>query len=215
MKLPSLFLSALAFAPLSASALTISIDADVLKDANGSPMLLSGLVILTAAADGIFNGPSGSSFVTGTEMLLYSWDLTAFGAEGVLSDHTTPLSFTGGWDQGDQLRLYWFPTLTLGSVPTPNTPYGYYSDSTGIDGSAPWITPDESDNMSLTFFTSDSILAPGSNSPDAGIADQLVPQRSGPAPSNVPDEGNTLALAGIAFAGIHFARRLRLPHRNA
>ena len=192
-----------AFAPLTASAVTINLAADILRDANGVPMPQTGVVILTAAAEGVFGGPSGSNFVSGGEMLLYSWDLSAVGIDGAFAGSTGDLSFSGAWNQGDQLRVYWYPTLTLGdSGPANAIPYGYYSDPLGIDGSDPWVTPDESANISLSFFTSDSIFFTGSNSPEAGVAGHQV-----------PDTGSTLVLMSMGLAGLTVARRLGLKGR--
>jgi hypothetical protein len=215
MKLPSWSIALFALAPLTASAVTINIAADILKDAGGSPLPQTGLVILTTATDGIFNGPSGSNFVTGDEVLLYSWDLSALGMDGTFLDSTGDLSFSGQWDQGDPLRLYWYPTLAVDATgPSVGIPYGYYSDASGIDGSDPWITPDESANITLGFFTSDSSFITGSNSPDAGIASHAVP-RSGGSPDTVPDSGSTIVLFGLGMAGLTTRHYLRLKSQHA
>jgi hypothetical protein len=187
-----------ALVPLSASAVTINLAADTLRDANGVPLPQTGLVVLTAAAEGVFGGPTGSDFVSGGEMLLYSWDLSAVGIDGAFAGSTGDLSFSGAWNEGDQLRVYWYPTLTLGDNPADLVPYGYYSDPLGIDGSDPWITPDESANMSLSFFTSDSIFFSGTNSTEAGIANHAV-----------PDAGNTLFLMSIGLAGLTVVRQFQ------
>lgn len=193
MKLLSSLAPLLAASCLTARAVTFSIDAEVLKDANGLPMQ-TGVVVLTAATTGAFSGPSGNEFATGGELFLYKWDISLIG-EGALSDLTAPLSFTGDWDAGDPLRLYWFPGLDINaSGPQEGMEFGYYSDAAGIDGSDPWITPGESDNANLKFFTADATLisAGGSNSELAGEATSTVP--GGPSMTPVPEPGTFLGL---------------------
>lgn len=173
---------------LRASALTIHLDAEVLKNADGTPMPTSGLLLLTAGLLGSFNGPTPTSFTGEGEILLMKWDLSAFDSEGIFSDDTIDLELGAGLEAGVPLMLYWYPTLTLdSSEPGLGTPYGQYRDATGIDGSAPWIMPDTvlgtPDTVSLKFFTQDAtFLAPGGSNPvDAGrasLAVQAVPEPS-------------------------------------
>jgi hypothetical protein len=86
------------FAPGSAKALLISIDADTLRDANGDVFPVSGLVVLTAATtSNTFLGPTPTSFATGSEIVLGTWDLSAFATPGVFSDITQNLAFGGDW----------------------------------------------------------------------------------------------------------------------
>ena len=111
MKLSLLSAALLAFFPAVAPAITINIFSDVLKTTDiNTPMPTSGIVLLTAATTGTFNGPSGTSFVTGDEVILGLWDLSAVGLDGAFADTTGDLSFSGLWDEGDALRLYWYPT---------------------------------------------------------------------------------------------------------
>ncbi len=197
--------------PAAASAVTINIDAEVLKAADGSPMGQSGRVILTAATSGVFSGPSGTNFTTGDEMLLASWDLAAWATDGIFSGSTGALSFSGLWNQGDALRLYWYPTLDLSATgPSEGVSYGFYSDPSGLDGSTAWFTPDESDTINLGFFTSDaSFLNTGSNDPGAGLASLVVPRAGGIAPNGVPvpDDGSTLLLLSLGLAGFVMVAR--------
>lgn len=205
----------LAASSLTARAVTFSIDAEILKDRFGAAMQSSGLVILTAATTGSFNGPSGNDFVTGGEMLLYRWDLTGGFGDGILSNATTALSFTGDWDQGDSLRLYWYPDLDINAAgPGEGTYYGYYSDPAplGTDGSAPWTTPGEADNVSLRFFTTDASFLNdgGSNSAFAGQANAQVPA-AGPSPdvSAVPEPGNVFGLSLLLASAMQIRLRSR------
>lgn len=185
-----------------ANAVTITLDCEVLKDASGSAMPISGIVVLTAATIGTFSGPTPTSFVSGTEILLEKWDLSSFATPGVFSDLTADLPFSGAWGSGDPLRMYWYPTLTLSSTaPGAGTSYGAYRDSLGLDGSAAWVTPGESDTISLKFSTSDSsfLNIGGSNSGDTGLASFTV--------APVPEPGTAAVGLMTFFAAVGMKRR--------
>jgi len=184
-----------------ASALSINLDAERLKDALGSAMPVSGLVVLTTGTTGTFPGPTPQSFSSGDELVLKKWDLSAFMTAGVLQDTTGELALSGAWDQGDPLRMYWYPTLNINS-PEPGfgAPYGTYRHPTGLDGSAPWTTPASSDLIALKFFTTDATFLAngGSNPSEAGNASFTV----------VPEPGTALmSLLGLAVVSL--ARRSR------
>jgi hypothetical protein len=186
---------ALAVLPGAAQGLTLNLDAELLKAQLGYPMQIGGLVVLTAATQGNFSGPTPTSFASGTEVVLDKWDLSAFATPGVFSDTTGDLGFFGDWNPGDPLRLYWYPTLDLSATaPGAGTGYGTYTDLVGIDGSAPWITGAAGDTLSLKFFTHDAAFlnAGGSNPAAAGLADLAV----------APEPGTALfGLAMLAMAG--------------
>jgi hypothetical protein len=170
----------------AAPALTINLDAESLKDALGQPMNVGGLVVLTAAPSGTFFGPTPTSFTGGDEMFLMKWDLSSFNIPGVFSD-TVELVLSGNWNEGDPLRLYWYPELVLGSeAPGAGTAYGTYHDPVGLNGSSSWLTPSEAEVLPLKFFTSDAKVllttTPGANPPSAGFADQTV----------IPEPGSAL-----------------------
>ena len=188
-------------------------------------MQQSGLVVLTTATDGSFNGPSVGHLVApgGSEMLLHQWDLSAFLTDGIFSDITTDLLFTLEWGPGDPLRLYWYPDLTLlsdiSTELTAGMSYGSYTDTSdvsdglGLDGSAPWETPlDESDTINLRFFTADAgfLNLGGSNSEAAGEANNSVPSAGGP--PAVPEPGNVLGLSALLAAATQI--RLRRPRKS-
>ncbi|MDB6059648.1 MAG: hypothetical protein JWO95_3492, partial [Verrucomicrobiales bacterium] len=139
-------------------ALTIQVDADLLKDANGVAMSTNGLVVLVASTtDSTFNGPTTGAFTTGDDIVVAKFNLASSGAPGVLIDVAASLSFTGNWNPGDPLSIYWYPTLTTNSAgPNAGTPYGMYTTTSPLDGSDAWVTPQSSANIDLRFITSDS-----------------------------------------------------------
>ncbi len=102
------------------------------------------------------------------------------------------VSHTNGIAYGQQLQLYWFPSLTLASNVLGNTQYGKYSDLVGLDGSDVWTMPTEGNYLGLWFITA----ALGGSNPDlAGqaslftveplTADFTAIPTSGVAPLNV------------------------------
>ncbi|MGZ5544940.1 MAG: hypothetical protein ACXWIU_09715, partial [Limisphaerales bacterium] len=141
----------------NAHALSISIDANLVKDANGNAMPSTGLVILVAStSDSTFNAPTPLNFVTGDDIIIGKWDLRtntgggftepANDVPGVVAafvNTTVPIN-------GNALKLYWYPTLNINSTtPGQNTPYGTYTDAVGIDGSASWVGQSDQSTMSL------------------------------------------------------------------
>jgi hypothetical protein len=175
-----LIFGVLALASWTSYALTIEVDADLLKDANGNAMSTNGLVILVASTtDSTFNGPTAGSFVSGDDIVVAKFDLSASGANGVLIDAAAGLTLSGNWNAGDPLAIYWFPTLTKNSTaPSAGTPYGMYTTTTPLDGSDPWVTPQSSATIDLRFITTDSDTVnghlPGSNAASAGLASLVV-----------------------------------------
>lgn len=134
-------------------------------------MPTSGLVLLVAStADDSFAPPTPAAFVSGDDMIVGRWDLSALHEPGQLLDLVTT-NLQGAWTPGDPLLLYWFPSLTL-SATAPGAaglPYGTYRSNVATDGGESWITPSDGSTVSLRFLTSDSIVA-GSNPALAGVA---------------------------------------------
>lgn len=175
-----LILAVLALTTWTSQALTIQVDADLLKDSNGNSMPTNGLVILVASTtDSTFNGPTAGSFASGDDIVVAKFNLNSSGAPGVLIDVAPSLSLTGNWTVGDPLAIYWFPTLTTNSsAPTAGIPYGMYTTATPLDGSDPWVTPQSSANIDLRFITTDSDSVnghlAGSNAATAALASNVV-----------------------------------------
>jgi hypothetical protein len=190
-----------ALLPLGASAqVTFNIDAEKLKDENGTAMPLTGLVILAASTtDSIFTPPTAGAFFPGADDIeIMRWNLqgSAFGP-GIFSDSTGSQNPSGNWNAGDPVQLYWFPSLTTASTaPGSGTRYGTFTDSIGHDGGDAWKTPASGTPLtSLKFFTKDSsVLFPtgaGFFDPPAGNSSLTV----------VPEPSEYAALLGLGCLG--------------
>lgn len=193
-----------ALASWTSHALTISLDADLLKDANGAPMPTNGLVLLVASTgDSTFNAPTPTAFVSGDDIIIARFDLSSggFNQPGVLIDVAQSLSFTGNWKPGDPLQMYWFPTLPKNATaPGPGAPYGKFrTDANGVDGGNAWVTGNSSDTINLRFITDDANTdyhMAGSNPAAAALASLTV---AGPPPPPLL----AIKLLGGGSVGIH------------
>ena len=144
--------------------------------------MAAGVVILVADTNGDgFDGPSDTAFVTRDDYLIGKWDIAAHDANapGTFRGTTGAVSFSGDWDEGDPLALYWFPTLNGASeAPGEAVPYGMFSHGTQ-DGTDPWSTPEDgTTGHKLIFLTTDAKrLQPGGGSSDstAGLASNATP----------------------------------------
>ncbi|MFM2082400.1 MAG: hypothetical protein RL380_1091 [Verrucomicrobiota bacterium] len=137
-------------------------------------MPTTGLVIMVASTtDTNFAAPTASGFVSGDEVEVARWNLSGQATAGILVDGTIPLTLSGNWNSADPIAIYWFPTLNINSVaPTNGTPYGFYRDDVGLDGSDPWVTPPSGITYNLAFLTTDTGV--GSVATSAGNASLTV-----------------------------------------
>jgi len=190
---------------LAASAgamITIDLQADLLKKADGTPMPTSGLVILAAStSDTTFNAPTDTDFVSGDDIIVKKWSLDSGYGAGIFEKSTGPISFSGNWGPDDPLQLYWYPSLTYDSaVPGAGTSYGQYRNNSAVDNSYVWFTPPDGFTVGLKFFTKDSIQLYGtglaSNPAEAGLASQTTV----PEPAAFATVSGLLCLMGaVAF----------------
>lgn len=220
MKLKIPFIAFLACAPLPASAVTITINAEVLKDETGTTALTSGLVVLTTATNLVFTGPSANSFGSSGEEVVAMWEIDSisggFGAGTFSVFLDIGLAAVPGWDTGDPLRMYWYPSLTAADTPQNGDFYGMYDGGpggAGADGSAAWTTLSDSDTLDLRFFTAAAtqLNSGGTYAEEAGEADRKV-QSPGAA---LPDASSTLFLMSLSLAGLATVRRLQQSSKNA
>ena len=186
----TLLLTSRAFATV-----TLITTASNLKTATNSPMPVTGLVLLVASTtDNVFAPPSPNTFVTGDDIIVGRWDLSALDEPGLLLDLTT-IALSGDWNAGDPLKLYWFPTLTLATlIPgAEGVPYGAYRADLTPDDGDPWITPADGATIDLVFLTADSPVG-GSTPSAAGDASLIVKK----APATVTLDGLTQVFNGNA-----------------
>lgn len=210
-------LALLATATTSNATVTLGIQADELRDAAGNPLGATGLFLLVSstsdAAFGTLAADSSTaigSLIAGTDdRVVFRGNLQSsfanYGANGVLDVSATGLDLSSatGWSQGDPLALLWFPTLTVGSATIPSgTPYGFYTDAVGIDGSAAWTTPADAGSVNLAFYTAGGAnLSTGSNPAAAGNASFTVGGGG-----VVPEPSRTM-LGLFGFLGLALRRR--------
>jgi hypothetical protein len=199
----ALIIGAVALTHLSSqAAVTISINAELLKDFDNSSMPVTGLAVLVASTtDAVFNDPTSTSFVTGDDIELKRWNLSAWSTVGALSDVATSLSFSGNWNAGDPLQLYWYPSLTLASTqPLSGTHYGTFRSDLVLDNSTSgWVTPsDGTINTTLNFYTQDALFlnTGGANLASAGVASQIV---AVPEPTTYVGVFGFLSLVGMVL----------------
>ncbi|MBI4662014.1 MAG: hypothetical protein HY735_24595 [Verrucomicrobia bacterium] len=193
------------------AAITINIEAELLKTGLGQPMPSSGLVLLVA---NISQMPQPWNEALKYRLELKRWDLTSSGGggglgAGLFQGTTGPLTFGSqgyaGWSPGQLLELLWFPTLTLDSTVTVGTRYGEYSHNgeyyyfKGLNGGAAWVTPPDGSTITLKFFTMDATIlnSSGENSPSFGNALHVM----GPEPQTCG------VVAGLLCLGYGVLRR--------
>jgi len=196
----------------SRGAISFILSVDQIRDAAGDVVDNGeGVIVLVADTnqDGFGAVQPGSAdvgdFLDGADdLIVFQGDL--WFVDGLVSQNPAGLDLGSGWTPNDPLALYWFPSngpSAGGVVLAANDAYGFYTDSTGIDGSQPWLTPaDGTTNYTLRLFTTDkgAFL-----SADAGSVD---PSTVG-ASFNVIPEPSIVTLFGISACGMILFRRRR------
>jgi hypothetical protein len=112
------------------------------------------------------------------------------------------LTLFGSWDAGDPLAIYWIPSLTTGdSNVGTSVAYGKYTDATGIDGSAAWITPTNGGTGQPMYFTTQA--------PILGLISQpaSVGYSSLSTVAAIPEPSDFGLLGGASVLGLAFLRR--------
>ena len=158
---------------------TVNIEAANLEDKLGNLAPTSTVVVLVAdSGNNGFAGPqSGFPLNLGAtwgtdDKVVGLWDLKdsvgCSGTNGALCGQTV-LTYTNGIAPGQQLQLYWFPSLTLASNTLGVTSYGKYTDTNNpaLDGSDLWQIPAGGSIITLHFYTA---TVGGSNPDSAGQA---------------------------------------------
>ena len=106
MRALSIFALTLLFTSRVFATVTLITTGSNLKTATNSPMPVTGLVILVASTtDSVFTPPAPNAFVTGDDIIVGRWDLSAVNEPCLLLDLTT-VALNGIWNAGDPLKLY-------------------------------------------------------------------------------------------------------------
>jgi len=175
--------------------ITLSFEAQVLlQGGSGSnPAAAGSLVLLVADTTGggfgaLKSGPitvgslinqSGNDLVVGQFSVSASSFLTS---NQPSLDVSQPFTLSGAWDAGDPLAIYWIPSDTTANTAVGSgVAFGEYTDATGLNGSAAWITPSDGSTAGTMLFSTINGGAFGSGSvpASAGYASQLtVPEPS-------------------------------------
>ncbi len=199
------------------AAVTLNIAAADLRTSSGDLMPVGGLVLLVASTTDVsFGAPRADYFVSGDDLILQAWGLQREGVFQGAPNLTLDLGQANpsfpNLTQGDPLRLYWFPTLTLsaynplatGGGSPGEVPYGFYWDPATTpappqNGSASWVIPADGSTVTLNFFTQPF----GAYDTEVGWANFTV--------APVPEASNVifggLALGLVAFRLVPRLRR--------
>jgi hypothetical protein len=190
----------------SHATVNLSLYGGVLRDGSGTALADGGLLVLVASTtDSIFSAPlpdvsiSVGSLFGGDDQIVGLFSISAdnsgmTGGYGSLLN----LNYSGNLTAGDNLQLYWFPTLTTASTSFGSyTPYGAYrTDAIASGSDIAWVLPSDGASVALNFFTSSSGF--GTEADSLGNASL----------STIPEPATTVALLGGAAAlFVAFRRR--------
>lgn len=163
-----------------------------------------GLLLLVASTtDTTFTTPTATSFTPGTDDIVvakFALNSTTVGVGGDTNQQIT-YTYSGNFNVGDPLELFWYPTLTTSATtPGNNTSFGMFRTDQvqSADGSdIAWIAPANGGPYNLFFLTTSQ----GGSNPDAfGIANLTV---------NPVPEPSIYAVLGLGLGGLTFAAMRR------
>lgn len=193
-----IILTALLSAP-AWGAITINFSDMGLYTASGSSLAPSGSLVIVGASttDTTFNEPSPTAFFIGDDIEIARGTV---GPDGMSFFALNTAVYSGQWNVGDPLQVYWYPSLTGGAANpgAAGVNYGKFRTDAVIDGSTwGWVSPSDGASGSLNFFTS---TYGGSNPDTAGYADLAV----------VPEPGAYMGVFGaLSLLGGIFIRWLK------
>ena len=187
---------------------TVTVDVGMLYDrfgtANADLIPVSSVAVLVADTgnNGFVDPQPGFPLSLGAmwgadDKIVGLWDLSYCGCgDGVLYDQTV-VGYTNGIAPGQQLQLYWFPSLTLASNTVGVTYYGKYTDTNSppLDLSDVWEMPVGGTNINLRFWTGSF---GGSNPETAGQA-TLSTAGTAPLASFTASPANGIAPLAVTF----------------
>ncbi len=184
-----------------------------LRDGSGTTLSDGSLLVLVASTtDSIFSSPLPDTVLsidslfggTGDDQIvgLFSVSEANSGLAGGYGSQLI-INYSGNLNAGDQLQLYWFPTLTTSSTSLGSyTPYGAYrTDSIASGSDIAWTLPSDGSTVTLNFFTASSGI--GTESDAFGNATL----------STIPEPATTVALLGGA-AALFVAHRRRQTRKQ-
>ncbi|MCH6258887.1 fibronectin type III domain-containing protein [Puniceicoccaceae bacterium K14] len=146
------------------ASISVSVDLESLKAANGNALPNSGVAVLVVSPDNSdFSAPASGAIIpdSSDDQILAMWDLSDPNVSSdaySLLEQSIEYKSSEGWSSGDPLGLYWFPDLDI-SDPTPgaNETYGFYRDSSGELSGDAWELPEDGTLLhSLKLFTAGS-----------------------------------------------------------
>jgi len=192
--------SALLIAPAVFASVSITFNTDSLRTSAGAFTPTGGLALLIADADGLGFGDIAPGGIAQYDSV-GSGDVVVarytFAADGIINGNASGVDLTG-FDAGDQLAIYWFPTLTSGdSSVTAGTSYGRLTDAT-------WVTPSDGGDVGpyqVISFTNQGVFS--SNATTLNVTDA----QSQADLNVVPEPGTYAAMAGLAVLGFVAMRR--------
>lgn len=186
-----LALCALVVTAHAQSTITINFDVGVLANNSGIPVADGSLLQIIASPDVVFDAPSDASFITGNDLLIYSWafDSATSGMNGVATFEMN-VNLSQFPVVGHYLAVRWYPTLSSQSIaPGFNTFYGEY----GYVQDSSWVAPAAGNIIGLQMIT---VALGGSVADSLGQAALQTPI---PEPSTYAAIFGALALGFVAY----------------
>jgi len=155
-------LSLLALPVGLSAAVTVKVKAGKLKDANGDTFPVTGLVLVVASTtNDEFTGPDAEAFANGDDVVIDAFDLSGTDTPGLFIETIANYDLAGSLNAGDPVGIYWFPNVTksqymANSDPILGDSYGFFTQTSIVSGTAPWVLPPDGGSMTLEFLTEDA-----------------------------------------------------------
>ena len=157
------------FASVKAQVFTVTIDAGVLENSNGTVTEpVGGLLQLIASPSGTFSTPDSSTFASGDNVLVSSFAMNYSNGTGETVNTLTSIPFTTTnytLTAGEQLELRFYPSLSYTSstsyytsAPTLGTTFGQVRSSTTEFGATDsnetgWFVPAAGSTIDFAYVT--------------------------------------------------------------
>ncbi len=150
---------------LHADTVSISIDAGLLEQANGTSVVQTGALLqLIASPSATFTAPSAGSYVGGDNFVVSTFSMNTGGGTGETTNNTGTLTLTTTLFAGEALLLRFYPSLLTATAPASGpgagTNYGQIrSDTiefstTDDPNETKWVVPAAgTTNASLDYIT--------------------------------------------------------------